>query len=127
MDHFYDELEPMPGAITMFDIVYQTVGARCEILTGIPKPHRGIVSAAEDKKKWVRRLLSKDVVVNTVFREEKPEFCKGKGYVLIDDLDENIEDWESQGGTGILFTNALDALIAIGKLKQDVMKSFISM
>ena len=39
-------------------------------------------------------------------REEKIDHCKGKTSVLIDDLPSNIKDWESHGGTGILFKNA---------------------
>ena len=104
--HFYDKLELMPGAKELFDAVYGKYGSRCEILTGIPKPKRGIVSAGEDKKNWVRRLLSEDVVVNIVFREQKPEYCSGRDCILIDDLKKNIISWEMFGGRGILHTNA---------------------
>ena len=51
--HFYDRLELMPGAKKMFDTVYGKYGERCEILTGIPKPRRGITTAGEDKISWV--------------------------------------------------------------------------
>ena len=75
-------------------------------MTAVPKHKRNIPEAGDDKKKWVKRLLSDKVKVNIVTREEKPEFCKGKDCILIDDLPGNIEDWESTGGTGILFTDA---------------------
>ena len=45
--HFYLSLEPMPGALEMFEQLSRREGARCEILTGIPKPRRGIVTAGE--------------------------------------------------------------------------------
>lgn len=47
-----DRLKPMSGAIDM----YKKLSARydCEILSAIPKPHRGIENAGEDKKNWVR-------------------------------------------------------------------------
>ena len=113
--HFYDYLELMPGAKEMFDAVYDKFGDRCEILTGIPKPKRGIENAGEDKTIWVRRLLSKDIVINIVQREEKPQYCKGKGCILIDDMRRNIRDWIAEGGTGIIHTSAEDTL---NQLKQ---------
>ena len=108
--HFYDKLELMPGAQKMFEEIYGRYGERCEILTGIPKPRRGIQSAGEDKIQWVRRLLSKDIKVNIVLREEKPQYCTGKGCILIDDLKSNIRSWEESGGTGILHVSAEDTL-----------------
>ncbi|MCR4837429.1 MAG: hypothetical protein K5897_00675 [Eubacterium sp.] len=108
--HYYDRLELMPGAKEMFDRVYETYGDRCEILTGIPKPKRGMEGAAEDKVTWVRRLLSKDVVVHTVYREEKPQYCSGKNCILIDDLKANIASWEEIGGTGIVHVSSEDTI-----------------
>lgn len=108
--HFYDRLEFMPGAKEMFDAVYGRFGDRCEILTGIPKPRRGITTAGEDKISWTRRKLSQDVVVNVVFKEQKPEYCTGRDCILIDDLDRNIAAWESFGGTGILHRSAEETL-----------------
>ena len=119
--HFYDKLELMPGAKEMFDTVYGRYGSRCEILTGIPKPNRGITTAGEDKISWVRRLLSQDIVVHIVFKEQKPEYCTGKECILIDDLEANISEWESEGGTGILHRNAdgtLSVLKEMGILKE---------
>ena len=116
VDHFYDKLKLMVGAKILFDAVYNKYKNRCEILTGIPKPKRGILTAGEDKKEWVRRLLSKDIVVNIVFKEQKAEFCTGKDCILIDDNNKNIEDWEKMGGTGILFKSAEETLAALIKM-----------
>ena len=114
--HFYDLLELMPGAKAMFDAVYSKYGDKCEILTGIPKPRRGIVNATPDKKLWVKRLLSGDIVVNIVFREEKPKFCTGKNCILIDDMEKNIKEWNGMGGTGILNVNAEDTMNRLKEL-----------
>ena len=99
--HFYDRLELMPDAKEMFDAVYGKYGDKCEILTGIPKPKRGITTSGEDKINWTHRLLSPDIKVNIVFREDKPQYCTGKGCILIDDMERNIRDWNEMGGTGI--------------------------
>ena len=116
--HFYDKLELIPGAKELFDYVYGRYGDKCEILTGVPKPKRGIVTAGDDKKNWVRRLLSDKVVVNIVWREEKPNYCTGKDCILIDDYELNIREWEKCGGTGILFVDAASTLERIKSIEQ---------
>ena len=114
--HFYDKLEFMPGAKEMFDTVYGRFGDRCEILTGIPKPGRGITTSGEDKTSWVRRLLSQDIVVNIVFKEQKPEYCTGKDCILIDDLDKNSQAGERDGGTGIRHRSAEERRLALKEM-----------
>ena len=109
-EHFYDELELMPGAKEMFDALYEKYGDKCEILTGIPKAKRGITYAGEDKVKWVRRLLSADVKVNIVYREDKPKYCTGKDCILIDDMEKNISEWNAMGGTGIVNVSAEETM-----------------
>ena len=109
-DHFYDRLEFMPGAKEMFDVVYEKYGAKCEVLTGVPKAKRGITTAGDDKINWVHRLLSPDIKVNIVIREQKPEFCTGEGCVLIDDMEKNIREWEEMGGTGIVNISAVETM-----------------
>ena len=110
IDHFYSKLEFMPGAKELFDAVYDRLGARCEILTAIPKPTRGIVYAQEDKIAWVRQKLSDSIKINIVTREDKPKFCSGKECVLIDDMPKSIKTWEMLGGTGIVHTTADETL-----------------
>jgi len=117
IDHFYDRLELMPGAEALFHAVYSAWGERCEILTGIPKPERRIVTAAEDKVSWVRRKLSETVKVNTVFRKEKILFCTGADTILIDDRADTIRKWNRQGGTGILHTSAEETEINLKEMK----------
>ncbi len=114
--HFYDYLELMPGAKEMFDAVYEKYGDKCEILTGIPKPRREIVNAADDKKIWTKRLLSDDVIVNIVFREEKPQYCTGEGCILIDDVERNIKEWNEMGGTGIVNVSSEDTMNRLKEL-----------
>lgn len=114
--HFYDKLEIMPQAKDMFDKLYGKYGDICEILTGIPQPKRGIVGAGKDKIKWVRRLISKDIKVNIVLRENKPQFCTGKDCILIDDYKKNIREWEAAGGTGILNKSAEETMVVLKEM-----------
>lgn len=108
--HFYDKLELMPGAKEMFEYIYGKYGDRCEVLTGIPKPKRGIATAGEDKIAWMHRVLSSEIKVNVVFKEEKKNFCQGEDYILIDDLERNINEWKEFGGTGILHKSSEETL-----------------
>ena len=116
ISHFYDKLELIPGAKEMFDMIYGRYGDRCEILTGIPKQKRGIVTAGEDKINWVRRLLSKDIKINIVYRAEKSGFCSGSSYILIDDYKKTIGEWSSAGGTGIWHISAEDTISRLKEL-----------
>ena len=108
--HFYDRLELMPGAKEMFDRLRERYGDRIEILTGVPRKERGIVTAEEDKRKWTRRVLSEDVTVHTVCRKHKQNYCKGPEYFLIDDREKTILEWEARGGTGILHRGAEETM-----------------
>ena len=117
VDHFYDRLEMMPGAKKLFDNAMKISNGNCEILTGIPKPKRGIITAGEDKIKWVRRLLSPDIKVNIVYKEEKKNFCTGRDCILIDDLAANISAWNTAGGTGILYSNAEQVMKELSEIE----------
>ncbi len=110
VEHFYDRLELMPGGKELFDYAYSRLGPDCQILSGIPKPRRGILTAGEDKTSWCHRLLHPNVKVNIVYREQKKNFCTGPNCILVDDLESNIRDWRSFGGTGILHKDAKTSL-----------------
>ena len=110
VDHFYDRLELMPGAKEMFDTLRETYGDCVEILTGIPREERGIITAAEDKRNWTALLLSKEVTVHTVCRKDKQLYCAGPGTILIDDREKSINEWRENGGTGILHRSAEDTI-----------------
>ena len=93
------------------------LGGEAELhIKGIPKPRREIVNAADDKKIWTKRLLSDDVIVNIVFREEKPQYCTGEGCILIDDMERNIKEWNEMGGTGIVNVSSEDTMNRLKEL-----------
>lgn len=119
VDRFYYRLKPMPGAIEMFSCVYGKYKDKCEILTGIPKPHREILTAKEDKEQWVKDYLSETVKVNAVLRKDKSLYCTGKGCILIDDYLKNIREWEEMGGTGIAFVSTEQALQELKRIEEE--------
>ncbi len=107
VDHFYLRLDPIDGAVEMLNKVIAAYPGKCEILTGIPKPWRGIASSGEDKIAWMRKYFGGVIPVNIVLSEEKPNYCRGAGSVLIDDMKKNIRGWEKAGGTGIRFERGM--------------------
>ena len=116
MPHFYLKLEPIDGMLDILKKLISGYGSKVEILTGIPKPERNVVTAAEDKVEWVRKLVSEDVVVNTVLRKEKMQYARGPGSILVDDMKKNIDEWKEAGGTGIRFTGAEDLRETLSKM-----------
>ncbi len=106
VSHFYDRLEPLPDAVEFFRQIYDTYGDKVEILTGIPN---SIPESADDKRSWVKRILQRDVIVHTVQRADKKNYCTDPGCILIDDLKRTIDEWNSIGGIGILHTSTQDS------------------
>lgn len=115
-DHFYDRLELIPGMKELYGLLREKYGSRCEILTGVPREERGIVTAEQDKRNWTRRMLSEEVKVNAVCRKHKKQFCTGPESVLIDDREKTIREWRELGGTGILFVSAEETTKELKKL-----------
>ena len=71
---------------------------------------------ADEKRKWILKHL------NDFFDAAHIIICDGaKGElmqpaaddILVDDRIENIKEWESHGGRGVLFTNAIDTINAL--------------
>ena len=116
VDSFYYKLKPLTKGLEVFMELKNKYPSKVEILSAIPKPKRGIVDADEDKRKWVKEHIDDDTIVNIVYKEEKKNFCLGKEYVLIDDLDRNINDWISSGGSGILYKEDTDILKELNDL-----------
>ena len=120
VEHFYDRLKSLPGAVELFQEAWKQYGDDCQILTGIPKPHRGISTAEEDKREWVRRFISPDVIVNVVLRKEKLQFCTGSDCILVDDFIANIRAWEKADGKGILHRSVEETRAELCKVVKSI-------
>ena len=114
--HFYSKLKPMEGAVELFQLLYDKYGDKCEILTGIPRPDKGIVDAADDKINWIKKYLPYGVVVNIVYRADKKYYAK-PGTILIDDLKSTILEWNEAGGLGIHHTSVPNTLSVLKENK----------
>ena len=105
--HFYGKLEPYADALALLHDVLAALGPdNVAILTGVPKPRRGIPEAADDKREWIRRHVAAPIEVHTVYRVEKARFAGSRAHILIDDFETTIEEWEKAGGAGIHHTSA---------------------
>ena len=98
--HFYLRLEPNRRVVEIFRMLDSIEGVSCAVLTGIPKPSRGIVDAEQDKREWVERHLGPDTEFIAVERRHKADYAKDS--ILFDDYPPNIEEWDAAGGCGIL-------------------------
>lgn len=122
VDNLFRHLEPLPGAVDLFNEIHSRANVQVRILTALPLLTGRLKTAAEDKRFWVRRFLDDEieVICSNGWRDKKT-YCN-PGDVLVDDMFRNIEDWHKHGGKGVwhdhqqpLFT--LENLVEIGVIK----------
>jgi 5'(3')-deoxyribonucleotidase len=102
--HFFKELEPIKGSLNFFDDILLNAKVEVKILTALPLLTGELITAAADKREWVKQFLDADIQVITVDSwERKKDFSKGN--VLLDDSRRNILDWEYHGGQGVWHTS----------------------
>lgn len=110
--NFWKSLEPMPGAIEMFEYFNSTVN-ELNILTAWPHSfynRSDQLSASLGKKFWVEDNLNERMARRTIVCFAKDKFHQVNRFpndinVLIDDMPGNIRDWNAAGGVGILHTS----------------------
>ena len=105
IDNLFYHLTPLPYAYDLYwDIVqeYENI-ADVFILTSLPLPTNKLITAADDKRRWVHHRLDANAKVHTVIGGiNKKWFVNQKGDILIDDTQRNLDGWTSRGGTSIL-------------------------
>lgn len=98
-EQFWVELEPLPWADTLFDLLNRS-GNEWFVVTS-PSMHPGCYTG---KVKWVHDQFGFDVLTRTLITKYKHLFARQNHY-LIDDRPSNIWKFEEAGGNGILFPN----------------------
>lgn len=123
--HFFSTLEPLPGAVELFNQIANTAmayGERVAILTALPLNTNELRTAERDKKDWVAHYLSPEIDVICVPNwSYKAELANNES-ILLDDSARNIKAWCEKGGIGILHQPehcraTLEAIIAFLSLK----------
>lgn len=109
----YNRLDKLMGSDELVTGVYELAanhGYTVGVLTALPSMGH-IPNALTHKKLWLKRhypQLLEDFNIGP-HAVHKQNFAE-PGYVLIDDMQINIAQWTLKGGTGILYTNANEAL-----------------
>lgn len=107
--NLFSTLEVIPYSWMIISFL-EARNIKYELLGALPLLTEKLVTAQRDKVQWVRDRLDIDVQVNLVAsRHYKKYFCKNED-ILIDDLPDNIKQWEEVGGIGILHTNWDDTI-----------------
>lgn len=89
-----------------------------EILSAPPRV--GSQYAISGKTSWVRREIG-EVPLHLVYKKEKRHFA-ASNHVLIDDHEQNIEDWKESGGIGILHKNAVSTIASLKEIAAERMQ-----
>lgn len=107
VDHFYLNLELMPGAWKLMSWLEHNFGR--ENMTVLTALARRIPQCASDKILCMNRHF--DWPANKVICVYEHKYPWGQfGDYLIDDLPRNIDEWIAAGGRGILFENTHQAM-----------------
>lgn len=104
-DHFWRDLDLMPGSRMLYDAVMKIPDVYVAFLTALPRPTGKMATAADDKRIWVKEHFGTACRVYTVVGGvNKAKYIQTPDDILIDDTQRNIDAWTKQGGIGILHT-----------------------
>jgi hypothetical protein len=103
VSHFYYMLDPMPEALEMMEYL-EGLNIPLAILTALPR-RREIPYAEEDKREWIKDFINPTMEFRIgPYAIDKQNHCE-PGFVLIDDNEKNIAQWNARGGIGIFYKN----------------------
>jgi 5'(3')-deoxyribonucleotidase len=121
---FWENLEPIKGAKELFEFAHDNF----EEIAILSSPSRHDSRSISGKVTWLNKNIGDPndggrIYERNFVRANKKKFFANKTSVLIDDLDENINEFKGAGGHTIHFKNASQAL---KELKTFTKKGLIS-
>ena len=112
--NLYLWLPPAEGALELYEKCCEYMGDRnqVQLLTALPNRARdAFPHAAAHKIAWAREHINPHVrVVFGPYAQHKRFHIRFPEDILIDDTVLNISQWKHDGGRGILYTSAKDAI-----------------
>jgi hypothetical protein len=118
----YAILPPMPDAMDLYNGCVELMGDRnrVQILTALPNRARAAFpDAAKHKIEWAKKYIHPSIRVHFgPFAQDKQYHKQHPNDVLIDDMIQNIDQWNAVGGCGILHTSAANSLKELKELKK---------
>lgn len=117
--NLFFKLEPINGALEFLEKIIERYNSTHEIfiLTALPYPTGYLITAAEDKERWIRRYLHDTIPVHTVLGGvNKRYFVNSQDDILIDDTEKVIDKWIEYGGRGIKHRNFNESLHHLGNI-----------
>jgi 5'(3')-deoxyribonucleotidase len=114
---FYRHLDLCPYADLLVNTVWKLAkqhGYEVKFLTAVPRAN-DVPYCFQDKVEWAKENFPEIPVWFGPYSHDKQVHCR-PGDVLIDDRDDNINDWNSAGGIGILHQG--DVTRTIDQLRQ---------
>jgi 5'(3')-deoxyribonucleotidase len=122
VDNFFLHLHVIDRSKELFDTIYYGTHDNVAILTAAPQPTQKLKTAVEDKVHWVRKHLHRNVPVIVTNGWENKIKYHYDGDILIDDMQRNIDHWQSVGGRGICHVSGDNetTLSALSKLLNNI-------
>jgi len=113
----FRNLPPMPDMWELIGYLKHT-GLPLEILTAAGRVNRELV--VWDKNEWVKQYVDPKIVVTCTYTGAQKAVFAGKGNVLIDDRQRNLDKWIDGGGIGILHKTARDTIKELKCIRNDM-------
>ena len=105
-EDYWKDLEWMPDGKTLWSYI------RSKNPSILSTPDVGFKPSYNGKRQWVSQHLGNPEVILT----DKKQQYSNKNSILIDDMNDNINSWQSKGGIGILHRSATDTISKLKKL-----------